>query len=50
LTLGEENETIEESDDVGTRLMDGEDDGSVVVASESDEGFDDVEGIEGVET
>lgn len=49
LTLGEEDETVEEGDDVGPRLVDGEDDGSVVVASEGDKGLNDVEGVEGVE-
>jgi hypothetical protein len=49
-TSSEKDETVEEGDDVGSGLVDGEDNGTLVIASKSNEGFDDVEGVEGVET
>lgn len=49
LSLGEKHEPIEEGDNVGPRLVDGEDDGAVVVPGERDERLDDVERVERVE-
>lgn len=41
---------IEEGDNVGAGLMDGKDDGSVIRLDQVDKTFDNVEGVEGVET
>lgn len=49
-TLCEQDEPVEEGNDVASRLMDGEDDGSIVLSGEGDERLDDVERVESIET
>lgn len=49
-SLCEKYELIEQSDDIAARLMDSEDDGTVVVSRERNEALHDVIGVIGVET
>ena len=48
--LSEKHELVKKRNDVGARLMDGEDDGSVVRLDEVNKTFNDVEGVESIET
>ena len=47
--LGEENQAVKEGDNVGSRLVNGEDDGSLVSLGQGHETFDDIVGIEGIQ-
>lgn len=48
--LGEKNQLVEKCNNVGARLMDGEDDGSVIRLDEVNKTFNNVESVEGIET
>jgi len=50
LPLCQEQESIEECNDIGLGLVNGEDDGSVICLCEIFEGFNDVVGVVRVET
>ena len=48
LAAGEHNELIEKGDDIAARLVNCEDNGPIVIASEGNQTIDDAEGIEGI--
>ena len=50
LAACENNELVEEGDDVATRLVNGEDNGTVVIARERNETVDDAQSVVRVET
>lgn len=49
-TLCEQDEPVEKGNDVASRLVNSEDDGSIVLSGEGDERLNDVERVESIET